>query len=42
MVSSLCIKKSTKGIVYVALYIDDNSMVGDVEVIDDAISAFKK
>ena len=34
-------KKSKKGIVYVALYIDDN-LIGDVEAIDDTITALKE
>ena len=37
----LCIKKSTKGIVYIALYVDDNLMIGDIATIDDAIEALK-
>ena len=37
----LNIKKSTKGIVYIALYVDDNLMVGDIKAIDDAIAALK-
>ena len=35
------IKKIAKGIVYIALYVDDNFMAGDIEATDDAISAFK-
>ena len=34
----LYVKKSLKGIVYVALYIDDNLMEGDIKAIDNAIS----
>ena len=30
-----------KGLVYVALYIDDNLMVGDIVAIDDAIEVLK-
>ena len=30
-----------KGIVYIALYIDDNLMVGDMAAMDDTISALK-
>ena len=37
----LYVKKSAKGIVHVALYIDDNLMVGIIEAIDNAISAHK-
>ena len=37
----LYVNKSTKGIVYVALYVDDNSMVGDIAIINDAIEALK-
>ena len=35
-------KKNKKGIVYVALCIDNNLMKGDVEAIDDAITALKE
>ena len=38
----LYVRKSVKGVVYLALYIDDNLMVGDVKEIDDAISAPRK
>ena len=38
----LYVNKSAKGIVYVALYIDDNLMVGDVKAIDDMTAALKK
>ena len=38
----LYVKTSLKGIVYIALYLDDNLMVGNVKVIDNAISALKK
>ena len=34
-------KKSTKGIVYIALCIDDNVMISDIVAIDDAIEALK-
>ena len=37
----LYVKKSSKGIVYIALYMDDNLMVGDVEAISHAISSIK-
>ena len=37
----LYIKKSAKGIVYIALYINDILMVGNVDAIDDAITALK-
>ena len=30
-----------KGIIYVALYVDDNLMIGDSAMIDDAILALK-
>ena len=30
-----------KGIVYIASYIDDNLMIGDIAAIDDAIEALK-
>ena len=38
----LYVKKSEKGIVYVALYIDDNLMIGDIEAINEAITALKE
>ena len=34
-------EKSAKGIVYIALYVDDNLMVRNVGAIDDVISALK-
>ena len=37
----LFVKKSAKGIVCVALYIDNNLMVGDIATIDNAIEALK-
>ena len=37
----LYVKKSTKGILYVALYVDDNLMIGDIAAIDDTIEALK-
>ena len=37
----LFVKRSSKGIVYVALYVDNNLMIGDKATIDDAIIAFK-
>ena len=37
----LYVKKGTNGIVHIALYLDDNLMVGDMAAIDDAIEAFK-
>ena len=37
----LYVKKSEKGIVYIALHIDNNLLV-NVEVIDEAIAALKK
>ena len=39
--SCLYAKKSVKGIVYVVLYIDNNLMIGNNAMIDDAISALK-
>ena len=38
----LYVKKSEKGIVYLALYVDDNLMIRDVKVIDKAIRALKE
>ena len=35
----LYIKKSAKGVVFVALYVDDNSMIVNLEVIDKATVA---
>ena len=32
-------KKSDRGIVYVALYKDDHLMLGNVEVIDEVVAA---
>ena len=37
----LYVKKSAKDVVYVALYVDDNLMIGDITTIDDAIKALK-
>ena len=37
----LYVKRSMKGIVYIALYVDDNLMIGDKATIDDAIMALK-
>ena len=37
----LCVKKRSKGIVCIALYIHDNLMIGDMMVIDDANAALK-
>ena len=37
----LYVKKSAKGIVYVALYVDDYLMIGDIAAMDDAIKALK-
>ena len=37
----LYVKKSMKGIVYVAIYVDDNLMKGDKAAIDDAIMTLK-
>ena len=36
----LCIKKSVKDIVHIAHYIGNNLMVSNIELIDNAISAF--
>ena len=38
----LCMKKSTKGIVYVTLYTDDNLMIESPESINDAAEQLKK
>ena len=38
----LYVKKSVKGIVYVALYVGDNLMIGNMAAIDNAIEALKK
>ena len=35
------VMKSQNGIVYVALYVDDDLLIGDEEAIDDAIAALK-
>ena len=35
-------KTSEKGILYIALNMDNNLIVGDVKVIDEAIAAFKE
>ena len=35
------VSKSEKGVVYIAFYIDDNLIVGDIEAIDEAIIAFQ-
>ena len=37
----LYVKRSMKAIVYVALYVDNNLMIGDKAAIDDAIMALK-
>ena len=37
----LYVKKSLKGIVYIALYVDDNLMVSNVKAKDDTTSALK-
>ena len=34
-------KKSTKSIVYITLYVDNNWMIGDIAAIDDTIKALK-
>ena len=39
--SCLYVKKRIKDIVYRALYVDDNLMVGSIMTIDDAIEALK-
>ena len=39
--SCLYVKRSMKGIVYVALYVDDNLMISNNATIDDAILALK-
>ena len=33
----LYVRKSAKGIIYVALYVDDSLMIGNMATIDDAI-----
>ena len=38
---SLYMKKSAKGIVYIALYIEDNSMIGNMATIYNTIEALK-
>ena len=37
----LYVNKSAKDEIYSALYVDNNLLVGDIEAIDDAISAIK-
>ena len=37
----LYVKKSMKGTVHIALYVDDNLMLGDIAAIDDTIEALK-
>ena len=37
----LYVKKSTKGVVYVVLYIDDHLMVGNIAATNNAIEALK-
>ena len=37
----LYVKKSAKGIVYMALHIDDNLMIGNIATINDAITVLK-
>ena len=37
----LYVKKSMKGIVYKALYVDDNLMIGDIAAINEFIEALK-
>ena len=39
--SCLYVKRSAKGIVYIALYVDDNLMVANKAAMDDAILALK-
>ena len=38
----LHMKKSLKGIIYVALYVDDNLMMGNPKAIDKAVEQLKK
>ena len=38
----LYMKKSKKGLVFIALYVDDNLMVGHPKAIDEAIEGMKK
>ena len=42
MEALLCVKKSEKGIVYVALYVYNNLMIGDIEAINKAIMDLKE
>ena len=37
----LYVKKSTKSIIYIALHVDDNLMVGNIAMINDAIEALR-
>ena len=37
----LYVEKSVKGIVYIALYVDNNLIIGNSAAVDDAISALK-
>ena len=37
----LYMKKSSKGLVYIALYVDDNLMIGNMVAIDHAIASLK-
>ena len=37
----LYVKRNTKGIVYLALFVDDNLMIGNRAAMDDAILALK-
>ena len=39
--SCLYVKKSMRGIVYIALYIEDNLMIGNIAAIDNSIKALK-
>ena len=38
----LYVKKIKKGIVYIALYVDNNLMIGVIEAIDEAITVLKE
>ena len=40
--SCLCVKKSKENVVYIALDIDDNLMVGNTEAIDEVIEALQE
>ena len=41
MLEAVFVKKSAKGVVYIAVYLGDNLMVGNIAAIHDAIEALK-